>query len=185
MAFSEQDHLAEAFLFDGADEAFRVGIQGRASWWQSDRLDAAALQNLPERAGVEWISIVNQVARVSQKAIKLVGQISCHLFHPLPVGLVVDSCDLHAARLQLDYEEHEVAPEPSQAQHFHGKEVGGREPFPVGLQERFPRETLAPLGSRFDSVVLQDSLHRIACDLDRAEALRDFSGKREQTRGVE
>ncbi len=26
-------------------------------------------------------------------------------------------------------------------------------------------ETLAPLGSRFDSVILQDSLHRLACDL--------------------
>ncbi len=73
VAFTQQDDSAETLFLDGPHEPFRVGVQIRASGWQLDRLDTAALENLGESTGVERISVVNQVPRSSEKAVDRVG----------------------------------------------------------------------------------------------------------------
>ena len=73
VAFTEHDDSVEALLLDRAHEPFRVGVQIRTSRRQSDRLDTTALQDLVKRAGVEGISIVNEVPRFSEETVDPAG----------------------------------------------------------------------------------------------------------------
>ena len=108
---------------------------------------------------------MNQLARGPQEAIDWIGQIAGHLFHPLAVGLRVDPGDVTPAGLQLDHEEDEIPPKTGQCEHLDREEIGGRQAFPVRLQERLPRRALVPLGSRYDPVVVQDPLDRVPGDV--------------------
>ena len=42
---------------------------------------------------------MDQVAGIPQEAIEGVGEVPCYLLHSLPVRLVMDPSDRHAARL--------------------------------------------------------------------------------------
>ena len=108
---------------------------------------------------------MDDVARVRQEAIERIGEIASNLLHPLVVRLVVDARDRHAACLQFDDEENEVAPETGECQHLHGEQVGGREPLPVCIQKRRPARPPASLGCVVDPVLLADTLDRVPGDL--------------------
>ena len=103
--------------------------------------------------------------RLAEKTIESVGQIPRHLLHPLAVRLAVDASDFDSAGLQLDEEQNELTPEPSQAQHFHREQIARCNPIPVSLQKRLPRCALVTLRCRLDSVILKNPLHRVAADL--------------------
>jgi len=46
----------------------------------------------------------------------------------------VDARDLHSACLELEHEQYEVAPEPSQGEHLYGEQIGCRQTFPASLE---------------------------------------------------
>ena len=152
MPLAERDDTMEALLFDRPDEPLGIGVEIRAFRRQPDWLNIATHQDLAKDPRVEGIAVMNQLARGPQEAIDWIGQIAGHLFHPLAVGLRVDPGDVHTAGLQLDHEEDEIPPKTGQGEHLDREEIGGRQAFPVRLQERLPRRALVPLGSRGEPV---------------------------------
>ena len=108
---------------------------------------------------------MDQVSRAPKETIEVVGKISCILFHPLTIRLLVDPCNLHASRLQLYKEQNNVPPEPGQSQDFNGEHIGCGEPVPMGFEKRIPWHGPPSFRSRFDSVVLQYPFHCISCNL--------------------
>ena len=165
MPLAERDDTMEALLFDRPDEPLGIGVEIRAFRRQPDWLNIATHQDLAKDPRVEGIAVMNQLARGPQEAIDWIGQIAGHLFHPLAVGLRVDPGDVHPAGLQLDHEEDEIPPKTGQGEHLDREEIGGRQAFPVRLQERLPRRALVPLGSRGEPVVVQDPLDRVPGDV--------------------
>ncbi len=108
---------------------------------------------------------MHQLAHGPQEAVDRIGQIAGHLLQPPAIGLRVDPGNVHPAGLQLDHEEDDIPPKTGQGEHLDREEIGGRQTFPVRLQERLPRRALVPLGSRGDPVVVQDPLHRVPGDV--------------------
>ena len=107
---------------------------------------------------------MHQLARGPQEAVDRIGQIAGHLLQPPAIGLWVDPGDVPPAGLQLDHEEDDIPPKTGQGAHLDREEIGGRQTFPVRLQERLPRRALVPLGSQGDPVVVQDPLNRVPGD---------------------
>ncbi len=102
---------------------------------------------------------MDEEASVSKKAINRVRQVSRHLRHPFVVELVADASDLHAARLEVNDEKHEVANQPAGGQHLNREEVGCRDRSPMSFQKRSPWDSLAALRCRLDSVLREKSMN--------------------------
>ena len=51
-AFAEEDHLGQALRLDRAHEAFAMGVEIWALWWQEDRLHPTGLEQCIERLRV-------------------------------------------------------------------------------------------------------------------------------------
>ena len=71
---------------------------------------------------------------------------------------------MNPASRKLDHDQQVERDETSQAPDLDGEEVGGRKAFPVGLEERAPSSSFAPLWRRIDSVLLEDLGHGRAGD---------------------
>ena len=115
MTLAEWDDSIETLLLDRPDEPLGIGIEIGTLRRKSDRLNAAARQDLAKDTSVKGISVVNQMPRSPQEAIARVGQIAGLLLHPRAARLRMDPGDGHAAGLQLDHEEDKIPPEPCQA----------------------------------------------------------------------
>ena len=76
MALAERDDVPKAFLLDGANEAFREGIEIRAPRRQSHQRDPRGSQQALELRCVQRVSIDDQVAEASQRADLRVRQIA-------------------------------------------------------------------------------------------------------------
>ncbi len=74
---------------------------------------------------------MDQVALAVQDSIHAVREIAPDLIHPEPINGGRDSGDLHPSSRQLDEEQHHESLQTSPSPHFHGKEVGGHDQFPV------------------------------------------------------
>jgi hypothetical protein len=73
---------------------------------EAHNLHAGGGECLAECPGEQRISIVDQEALVSQKAVAGICQVATHLGHPGRVGLRGDPGDLDAPRRQVDDEQH-------------------------------------------------------------------------------
>jgi hypothetical protein len=80
--------------------------------------------------------------------------------------LVHDAGDLDAPALEVDHEQHEVAHEPAQREHFDPEEIGGSDSVPMRAQEGAPAGVLATFGRGLDPVVSEAALNRAAPDDD-------------------
>jgi hypothetical protein len=58
-----------------------------------------------------------------------------------------------ASTLEIDHEQHEVAHEPAQREHFDAEEVCGGDGAPMRAQERAPAGVLVTFGCGLDAVV--------------------------------
>ena len=133
MTLAEWDDSIETLLLDRPDEPLGIGIEIGTLRRKSDRLNAAARQDLAKDTSVKGISVVNQMPRSPQEAIARVGQIAGLLLHPRAARLRMDPGDGHAAGLQLDHEEDKIPPEPCQRQHLDREQIAGRQAVPVRL----------------------------------------------------
>ena len=133
MTLAEWDDSIETLLLDRPDEPLGIGIEIGTLRRKSDRLNAAARQDLAKDTSVKGISVVNQMPRSPQEAIDRVGQIAGLLLHPRAARLRMDPGDGHAAGLQLDHEEDKIPPEPCQRQHLDREQIAGRQAVPVAL----------------------------------------------------
>jgi hypothetical protein len=77
-----------------------------------------------------------------------------------------DARDVNVPRLQVDDEEHEVVDEATDGERLDAEEVGRGDGAPVRLQERLPRQGLAPQGSGLDAVLGEDALDGGASEVD-------------------
>ncbi len=109
------------------------------------------------------IAIVDHVATVQEKAVLAVDQIPGNLLHPLPIRRRGDPGDLNPMRLEVDYEEHEVANEAAPGHDLDREEVRCSDRAPMSPQERLPSHGTTP--GRIDSVLCKDSLDRVPADL--------------------
>lgn len=85
------------------------------------------------------IVVQDQIEFVAQEAVHIVDEVSADLHHPRASGVTGDAGNLDPARAQLDDEQHLVADETKEGEHFDGEEVGGGKGLPVGLEEGLPR----------------------------------------------
>lgn len=90
---------------------------------------------------------MDQVRRSSEESFDRIHQVAHHLFHPLTIGIDVNSRNLDCAGLELDDEEHHVAGRAEWAQGFHAEEITRMQRVPVHFDERLPRPLLLPLSA--------------------------------------
>ncbi len=86
MTFPEKYEVVEAFVFDGPDKPFSVGIAVRAHRRGFHAGHAAFAKKDHKRVRKQRVSIVNQIFRASKEAVKRIGQVSGDLFHPVVSG---------------------------------------------------------------------------------------------------
>ena len=108
---------------------------------------------------------MDQIGRGPQTALHRVGQITGQLLHPRAVRLRVDPGAGHAAGLSRDHEEDEGPLETRQREHLNREQSAGGQAVPMRLEERLPRRSSGPLGSRFDPVVVHNPLDRVPGDV--------------------
>ena len=65
---------------------------------------------------------------------------------------------MNAPRLEVEHEQHEVAHQAADGEHFNGEEVSRGDGAPVCFQEGLPRHGLSPHGRRLDAVLREYSL---------------------------
>ena len=53
----DEDHPVQAFFFDRTNEALRIGIQIKRSWWQSDHSGSRLRNEAPELGRVLRVAI--------------------------------------------------------------------------------------------------------------------------------
>ncbi len=106
------------------------------------------------------IAIVDDVPGMLEFAFPT-GDIAGHLLHELRVGRWRDTTENDAPGAQVDEKEDVAGHESSPAGDFHGEEVGCPHDIPVPVDELLPGPLALPLGSRFQTVSLQDVAHRL------------------------
>ena len=161
---TEWDNLGQALRFDRSDKPLRVSIQIRAARRQRYRLDVSGSEDLSEILGEEWITVVDQIPRVAEKALTIGSEIPGDLLHPVAIRPSRNTRDLYGSGLQVDHEQNEVARQTSRRQELHAEEIRRGDRTPVRLQERRPRQLLSALGSGLEPAIQEDSLDRASTD---------------------
>ena len=111
VGLAEGDDVVEAFASNGADEAFRKGIQIGAPSGQPNGLDSSITEYARELVSKQRVAVVDEVAVLAQEAVERVCQVAGDLFEELSAGLRRDVRDLDPAGLKIHDEKHEVAHE--------------------------------------------------------------------------
>ena len=104
MTLAEQNDVVETVLSDRENESFGEGIQIRAVGRQYQRLHTAVAQQPAERAGVDRVSVENEMSLVSQEAVRGIEHVASDLHDPCAVRLMNDTSDVDPARLEIDGE---------------------------------------------------------------------------------
>jgi hypothetical protein len=105
MAFPEDDKVIETLISYRFYEPFRVRVAVGTLCRNGRALDSIRLQQRRPCLGEQWISVVDQVARLAQEAVLWVKEIPGHLKHPGPVRRNADPSYLHDAGLHLGNEQ--------------------------------------------------------------------------------
>ena len=110
----------------------------------------AAGQQVLELRRVERVAADDEMTEALERTGYGVAEIACHLRRPGAVRSRSDSRDVNAARLEVDDEQHEIAHEAADNQHFDAEGVRGRwtgRLDDASLDTRCLPKTLPPLGS--------------------------------------
>lgn len=151
MSLAEDDEVIEALVPDSPHKSLRVGIAVRAARRNRDALDVARFQQLGPRLRIQWVSVVDQVARVAKKAIHWIEEIACYLHHPRTIGTNPYSSDVHCTRSKLDHEEDHDTNGSKRAESLDGQEVASIESLPVATEKLLPGSLPIALGRRLDA----------------------------------
>jgi hypothetical protein len=111
-----------------------------------DSLEATGLHGLPELDREEGIAIVDHKPLALEEAMLWIGEVPCHLEHPLFVRAMADAGDVDTAGSNVDHEIDQVTDQASGGPGFAGEEVASRHGFKVRLDERGPVHLLGVLG---------------------------------------
>ena len=159
---TEEDEVTQTLVLDRFDKSLRVGIAVWAPRWDLDAFNALDLgrtrwlEDSLERVSEQWISVVNQVARITQNAIDGIGEIASDLFHPLAIGIDSNTSDLDGTSPKLHHEKDRVANSAEDPQDFDSEEITGAEAVPMGAYKLFPSPFLVALGSGNDVGFIKD-----------------------------
>ena len=107
---------------------------------------------------------MDEVSLAKEKTIPHVSEVSCHLLHPLPVGVRRYPTDAHAASGDIDDKQDMVADEPERVHNLDGEQVCRSDGAPMSLDEGAPRHALASLRGRRDTVLGEDPLDGVASE---------------------
>ena len=69
------------------------------------------------------VPVVDEVSLAKEETIPHVSEVSCHLLHPLPVGVRRYPTDAHAASGDIDDKQDMVADEPERVHNLDGEQV--------------------------------------------------------------
>ena len=140
MMLRQRNDLVETLRFDRQHKSLDVSVEIRASAWQSLGFHAGILQHAAKLLRIERITIEDEMACSSKKAVLTVSEIARHLNHPGLIGLMMDSSNLDMPRGKPNHEEHVEPNQPKRLQDFHGEEIRSANAVPMGFQEGDPRE---------------------------------------------
>ena len=87
VAFTERDHLVQAFLLDRADKALRVGIAVRRTERCLHDSYASSLEKVPNGEVPLPISVANQDGRRAEGSLYRVSQVTHRLDHEQFIGI--------------------------------------------------------------------------------------------------
>ena len=112
-------------MLDGLDESLGVGIHVGRERGHFYYLPPGAFYALVEFFCVQRIAVVNQISLVSEESVGTVRQIARDLGHPAAVGVGFYPGDFHAARGDVDEEQHHAADKSFGREQLYRKEVRG------------------------------------------------------------
>src|SRR5690606_5619861 len=135
VALPDRDDLAQTLRLNRAHKALRVGIQIRASTWESHAPNSRGLEDRPKVLREQRVAIMDEEMRSAEKTGLAVGQVARDLTHPGCVGGGNNSGDFHLARFEIDYEEREVSDQPPPCNDLDREKVGRRDGAPMRVQE--------------------------------------------------
>jgi len=91
---------------------------------------------------------------------------------------------MHAARPDVDDEQHEATDQAEGRENLDGEEVSAGDGAEVRLQEGAPRSVLAAFGRGFEAVRKQRVLDRVACDVVAEVVKRPANSRGSPGRGM-
>ena len=141
-ALTNEHHPFEAGFLDGADEAFRVGVQVWRAGGQSDGRDTGRRERVAHGRPEERVAVMDEEPHVPEESVLDVGRVSHELGDPGTVGLGADAGDLDAAAGQVNQDQDREAGQAAWRPDLDGEEVGGGEDVPVGRQKLTPGPAL-------------------------------------------
>jgi len=159
--FSKQDQPRQTLFFDRPHPAFRVRVQIRASCWQSKWIHTSRLDQFSKGWAELRISVVQQIAAAPQASPLLHRDVSRLLLHPLLIRVRRESCQIHAASLQVDEEQHIVGRQPLERQDFRREEVHAHQNVPVCADKVLPGDRLLSLRRWRNAVATENVAHRL------------------------
>ena len=98
----------------------------------------------------DGVPVVDEVSLAKEETIPHVSEVSCHLLHPLPVGVRRYPTDAHAASGDIDDKQDMVADEPERVHNLDGEQVCRSDGAPMSARSRQARSSIWPplAGSR-------------------------------------
>ena len=148
-ALADQDHALEAGVLDGADEALRVGVQGRRAGGASDGGDIGRGERVAPGRPEERVAVMDEEPDVSQESVLGIGGVPHELGDPRPVGLGADARDRNAAAGQVTQDQHGEAGQAAWRPDLDREAVGGGEHVPVGREKLPPGRAFLAFGGGF------------------------------------
>jgi hypothetical protein len=165
MPLTKGDDVAETLGACRSDPTLLERIQVRTSGRQHHRPHTPSLEDVSKPIPEQRIPVMDEVADILEKPIDGISEVPGHLLHPSIVGIVDNTCDVDATRLNLHDDEHGVAYEPAKGEDFDIEEVHGSQDTEVILEKGLPSGTPPPLGSWLEASIQQDASNGTASDL--------------------
>ena len=138
---------------------------------------APGSKSVPELRCEQRVPIVENVVPIAQEAIAHIGHVPRDLAHPPAVRLVNNTRYLHAPRLEVNHDEHEVSYQARQGDNLHREEVHPGDRTPVRFQERSPAHALVAFRGWPDAVLEENALGGRAPDLVSDVRQRAFDAR--------
>jgi hypothetical protein len=159
---AEDQKAIEALAPDGADPPFRVRSRLRRPYWRFDYTDALGAKDLVELTGELAVAVTDKKARAHVLVVKRHEQVARLLGHPAAIRIRRHTREVHAARRELDEEQHVEA---LQEQGVDGEEVALEDARRLSPQKLAPA-LLESLRSRLDPCFPEDRPYGAGGELD-------------------
>src|ERR1035441_5171565 len=131
----DDEEMVEALLADGADEALGVRVRTRRTHRRADALDADRGEDFVEAPRELGVAVADEEPESPSGIVHVRGEVPSCLGHPWAVRVGSGPENMHDAALDLDDEQHVVAPHDDRVD---VEEVRGHNAFRLGREELGP-----------------------------------------------